>query len=382
MSDHAMRELLSSDSTLLAQVETAAARRNGAPDDSAALLADVERMYQSYIVLPPAAALPLTVWTIATYMYDSFDAFPYLAILSPAKRCGKTRLTEVLAMVAARARRTVNISEAALFRLIEQQRPTLVLDEAEALAGKSERAEAVRAILNSGNRRDAKVPRCVGANHELVEFSIFCPKVICAIGTCPETIRDRSIVISMQRRKADERVERFLYRSAEPAAANLRERIERFVSENQTAIEAVYEKTDLDFLADRDAEAWAPLFAVLSIADQSRVPELRRAAESLTAQKSADDEDDSLPLRLLADVRAVIRDGEANIFTRELLGRLSALEDSPWAADIQLTARKLARMLRPFGAQPKPVRASGGLERGYAVELLEAAFSRYLALKT
>ena len=70
-------------------------------------------------------------------------------------QCGKTRLLEILELVVFNSRRASNISEAALFRVIEKFKPTLMLDEAETLKGKSERAEYLRQILNAGNRQGA-----------------------------------------------------------------------------------------------------------------------------------------------------------------------------------------------------------------------------------
>ena len=159
----------------------------------------------------------------------AFETLPYLDFQSPTKRCGKTRATEVMELLAADVIRTVGISEAALFRLVAKKKPTLVIDEAEMLSGKSERAEAIRALLNGGNRRDTKVFQCSGTNHEVKEFPIYCPKVLCSIRVCPDTIRDRSIVIPMQRRKPGERVDRFLSRRIRPEGEKLQGRIAAFL---------------------------------------------------------------------------------------------------------------------------------------------------------
>lgn len=98
----------------------------------------MEGFLHRFVVLPAHTALPLALWAIATYTFESFDAFPYLAITSPTKRCGKTRLLECLELLAHEARRASNPSEAALFRMIEKYKPTLLLDEAETLNGKGE----------------------------------------------------------------------------------------------------------------------------------------------------------------------------------------------------------------------------------------------------
>ena len=353
-------------------------------EDGAALVRDVEGFLRRFIVLPVHTALPLALWALATFTFESFDAFPYLTITSPTKRCGKTRLLECLELLAHEARRAANPSEAALFRMIEKYKPTLLLDEAETLNGKGERAEYLRALLNAGNRRNASVPRCVGqgTNQDVQDFSIYCPKIVAGIGRFPETVTDRAICVSMQRRKNSEVVSRFLYRIAGPEGQALRERTERFVAQRKSEIEAAYEVTDLVFLPDRDAEAWQPLFALLSVSDARRLAELRKCAESLTQSKSSNAEDDSLSQRLLVDLREVWPRAERHALTADLLARLKAIEDSPWAEEVELNPRKLARMLRGFGVSPATVRADGRNAKGYSREDAEAAFSRYLSPET
>jgi hypothetical protein len=90
--------------------------------------------------------LVLALWTIATHAFECFDAFPYLAITSPTKRCGKTRLAEIVELFSINGLRTVGATPAALFRTIQMNASeggivTLIIDEAEVLGSKSERSE-------------------------------------------------------------------------------------------------------------------------------------------------------------------------------------------------------------------------------------------------
>jgi hypothetical protein len=353
---------------------------DGASAAGAKLLREIEAFLLRFVILPPHTALPLALWTLLTHAFDSFDACPYLAITSPAPRCGKTRLLECLDLLVSSPRRASNISEAALFRTIEKFQPTLMLDEAETLSGKSERAEYLRQILNAGNRRGAVVTRCTGqgANLDAMDFSVFCPKVLAGIGTFPQTIADRAIVIAMQRRKDSERVERFLHRMAKPEGEALCKRAENFMEARCAEISAAYVATNLEFISDRDAEAWAPLFAILSVADASRAAELQSCAEILTHTKAANAEDDSLSLRLLADVRNAWPAAEPKIFTADLVQRLKAIEDGPWASDERFDGRRLSRLLKPFGVIPATVQIGSGSRKGYYRQQADAAFSRYL----
>jgi hypothetical protein len=208
-------------------------------------------------------------------------------------------------------------------------------------------------------------------------FSVYCPKIVAGIGSMPHTIRDRSILIEMQRRKDSEHVKRFLFRKAGPEGEELRKQISAFVCANRKAIETAYGDVQLDFIEDRDAEAWEPLFAVLSVADRSRIDELKACALALTGHKAAGDVEESLSLRLLCDLRDVWPEGESAAFSADLLESLKAIGDSPWAEDEKFNGRKLAWFLRPFGVESRQVRVGSKTAKGYLLAEVEPVFVRY-----
>jgi Protein of unknown function (DUF3631) len=351
---------------------------------AAVALRDVERFLTRFLVLPPKATLPVALWSIATFLFESFDAFPYLAISSPLPECGKTRLLEVLELIVSYPRRASNISEAALFRAIEKFKPTLMIDEAETLREKSEKASALRQLINAGNRSGSVATRVIGqgANLDVKDFSVYCPKVVCGIGSFPATIASRSISIGMQRRnKKRDPIERFLVRRVAPEGKALSDRMRDFAVGQRQDIELAYQKMALDFLGDRDADSWAPLFALLAVADPTRLPELEECAGVLAGAKSADLVDESLKLRLLSDIRDVWPDSEPHIFSKTLVKRLHSIEDGPWA-ETSLNERKLSWMLRDFHVRQDGdkgiVRIGNEVAKGYSRDDFDRASSPYL----
>jgi hypothetical protein len=348
-------------------------------EEGAALLRDAEDFIRRYLVLPPGALLPVALWGKGTHLFPIFDCFPYLAVVSPTKQCGKTRLLEVLGLMCSDAERTSNISEAALFRLIEQHHPTLLLDEMEQLREKGERAQILRNLLNAGNRRDAVAIRCADGGARIERCNVFCPKALATIGSLPETITDRAICIQMQRRTQAEKIERFLFQKVEPEARKLRERFAAWAKYHRDTIQAAYANApDLDFLGDRDAEAWMPLFAILAVADPGRLKELRQSAELLSGQKHEDAADESLAVRALLDADSVLGDAAEHIRSADLLSRLRAIEESPWS-NSDFDARRLARLLRSFGIRSKPFRDGDSTPRGYDIRRVREIASRYKA---
>ena len=100
-----------------------------------------------------------------TWVIEAFDFTPYLHISSPVKRCGKSRVFDCFKLLCAKPWAVVSITEAVMFRKIEQEAPTLLLDEVDAIftAKKGDDGkEALRALLNAGFERRATVPRCAG----------------------------------------------------------------------------------------------------------------------------------------------------------------------------------------------------------------------------
>src|SRR5437899_2367378 len=117
------------------------------PVNGAAVLNDLEQLIRRFVVLPQGAPEALAVWILHTYAFHLRDVTSYIGIESPEKRCGKTTLLTVLSELVNRPVVAANISSPAFFRVIEETRPTLLIDEADTfLQGNEE----LRGILNSG----------------------------------------------------------------------------------------------------------------------------------------------------------------------------------------------------------------------------------------
>ncbi|RBM05177.1 hypothetical protein DEH69_28345, partial [Streptomyces sp. PT12] len=129
---------------------------------------------------------------------------PRLAVVGPAKRCGKSRLLDVVTETVHSPLITVNASPAAIFRSItDDDPPTFLVDEADTLFGTAkaaERNEDLRGLLNAGHQRNRPTLRVTGPEHTPVAFPTFAMAALAGIGDLPDTIMDRSVVIRMRRR--------------------------------------------------------------------------------------------------------------------------------------------------------------------------------------
>ena len=93
-------------------------------------------------------------------------------------------------------------------------------------------------------------------------------------------------------------------------------------------------------------------------------------------------EDQSPGVRLLADLRNAFGT-DARLATATLLDRLGALDDAPWADQIDGRSDKargswLARKLRPYGISSRTVRMGGSTPKGYDAADFTDTWRRYL----
>src|SRR5262249_30319419 len=95
----------------------------------AALLHAVGPLVRRYVVLTSAQRDAVALWIAHTHALDAFDVTPYLDVNSPERRSGKSRLFDLLELLVARPWKVIAPSEAVVFRKIDRDQPTLLLDE-------------------------------------------------------------------------------------------------------------------------------------------------------------------------------------------------------------------------------------------------------------
>jgi uncharacterized protein DUF3631 len=222
----------------------------------------------------------------------------------------------------------------------------------------------------------------VGKGTEMLvrDFATFCPKAVSGIGALPDTIRDRSLPIRLQRKLSSNKVERLRARLVKPEADPLKERVKNWV-EGQ-----VPQLTDArpqmpEELNDRQQDGSEILFAIADCAGGEWPSRTRKALLELF--RSVDVGDDSSRMRMLSDLRDIYNQFPlADAFsTAELLEKLKDIETSPWSDWNRargLTSKGLSDLLKPFGIFPGQFREKGDRNRGYRRADLEEAWSRYL----
>ena len=340
------------------------------PVDGAALCTAITRALAKFVILPPGAATAVALWCLHAHAHAAAQHGPVLAVQSAEKRCGKTTLLSIVLRMVPKPLPAANISPAALFRSVEKYQPTLLIDEADSFLRGN---EDMRGVLNAGfTRATAFVIRCDGDDNDPRPFGTWCPKLIASIGRLPETVQDRSIVITLRRRLDTEIVQRFA--PADHAELDsLARQAARWAADNVIAL------TETDpvmpsGLHDRLKDCWRPL---LAIADHvgDRWPEAARRAAVELSSGAGDAEAQSAGTILLMHIRELLAD-RPSIGSTALVSNLTSRDDWPWCEWRQghpITARGVARLLAGYGI--RPTRTRDGSQ--YTVAMFADAWRRY-----
>lgn len=351
----------------------------GKTHNTATILDDCRDWVRRYVVIDDDQANVLAVWILHTWAIDAAEFTPYLHITAAEKECGKSRLLETLEPVVCRPCMNAGITAAALLRMLHAEKPTLLLDEVDAVFGiNKEAAESIRGVLNAGYRRGGILQKCNAKSHELQKFNVFGPKAFAGIGKVPDTVASRSIVIEMRRRRSNEQIESLRFRDVEVAKKPL---VSALGAWSQSGIIAELKEARPDLpseFGDRQKDICEPLLAIADAAGGKWGQTIRKSL--LTLFRSEISDDLSLGLTLLRDIRSVLRNSD-RITSSTLVASLVVLEGSPWAdweRGRTFTVHTLAKLLKSYHIHPRTIRIGDITQKGYLREWFQDSWSRYL----
>ena len=343
--------------------------------DTDALLLSLKRRMQRHVILSNEAATVVALWVLFAWAHDTAAVHsPILRVTSPEANSGKTTLLSIVTFLTPRALLCVEISEATLFRGVELWQPTIIVDEADVILVNN---EPLRAVVNSGWTRGAVVPRCIGDDKTPHAFPTFCPKALGMKGRkLLDTTLSRCIDIELKRKRAGEKVEHF--RSIDDAGLEeLRQQALRWSIDNAESLKGAEPKMPAGF-ENRLGDNYRLLLAIADLAGGEWPERARQAAQRISGTADTT----SAGTRLLAAIRAAFdQTVGGDLSSAELVAKLTAEPDSEWAewrSGKPITQAQLARLLRPFGVAPCPVRIRDQQVRGYRRQQFVESWERYL----
>ena len=288
----------------------------------------IDSQFSSACILPQGGSTSLTLWCLSTYCLDAFQIFPRLLVYSPERRCGKSSCLELVDAFSNDSRTVSNATPAAIFRLIDSVRPTLILDEADTFVQNA--SEEMRGILNSGHKKStASILRCNGKDHEPKQFSTWAPMALGSIGELQSTLMDRSICIPLKRKLSNEQVTKV---SIDIRSQSSQFRSDIFNWANGQLTNLMCSQVEPPTIAnDRAMDNWSPLFKVAENIGGNWPTKCLHAFNNLTVPAES-----GLSTQLLTDIREIF-DVQATqnlpdkILAEEIVRRLNNDPEKPWA---------------------------------------------------
>ena len=344
--------------------------------DISNVLDEIAILITRYIVAEKDAINAACLWIAHTWCIDSFKFSPIANITAPEKRCGKSTFLEVMQKLVKKALSTSNISPAALFRIIESEHPTLLIDEVDSFLSTFDES---RGILNAGfSRAQGKVIRCTGDDHEAKVFDVFGAKSLCGIGSIADTLADRSIPLRLRRKLPSDKVEK-LRHANEKDFEDICRKLARFYQDHKDDLEAC-RPSDIEGINDRANDCWEPLLSITHIAGKAWDDKARFSAIAL---HGVEQDNQSVGHELLISIKDYFsRSQQQKVFSSDLLAELISDEESPWAVwnrGKPMGLKQLRDKLKSFDIKSNKIRIGSITGRkGYSIEQFKDAWERYL----
>lgn len=313
----------------------------------------VAELVDRFIVLPDdetnAAAghgLTLAAWVLMTYVYPALPAVPYVYLTGPPGS-GKSTTMDVLKRLVWRPLSTSNTTAATIFRSRHAYGGTLLMDEAERLKENTPDVAELRSILLAGYKRGNQSTRLepIGDTFRPQSFDVFGPTALACVRGLPAALLTRAIPVRMVRAAAgDSRTERSMDAPVEVAQfGNARDALHRWALDYGAAAIATPPPAS-EKIANRDAELWHPLLAIVATADADAATLLLRHAEQTAAAVAEDAEPWADPSLLFALLQ--LRSEGEMPQAGEVLERAKAIDAESF--DDDWTARRVSSILKRY----------------------------------
>ena len=342
--------------------------------ETAALLSALVEQLKRFVVFkydidPPAAAL----WIAFAWIYDIVAIHsPILAVMAPDINCGKSTMLGALARLTPRPFTGVELTGPSLFRRVDRDHPTLLIDEA---ADLFHRKRDLQNIVNASWIRGTMIPRVVqGVDRD---FDPFCPKVIAFNGTALpiRVLASRCIVITLWSKLSSEKAELFPCRRARVSGVAAQADALECRSRDGARRRESALPPDFD---NRLAANWRLLFAIADHAGGAWPEQARKAAISRAPLEP------SAGGALLEALRGLRAQGgnRESIASAAIVQALTADLDGEWCeykGHGPITQRQVAALLKNYEISPRTIHPTGKADaspRGYVWRDFDDAFAR------
>lgn len=309
----------------------------------------VKNLLRQYIELPDERFYDLlTLWSLGTYFSQVFNTYPYLYV-GGISQSGKTKLLTLCSHLCFNSILGSNMSTSTIFRLVQNARCSLFIDETENLSQRY-MAEEFRNLLLNGYKKGLRTyrnRRTDDGNFLPEAFEVYGPKMLANIEGIEDILESRCIAITM-RRSSNRTVTGREVLETNPIWQEIRDCIYPFQLNKWKAVRQVYsEFTNDTTLANRNLELWKPILSLAKFFDETLYTEMKALAIEMDEQSQIEDSD-SQEYMLVEALLSLVEDDDY-YRVRYIKETMAALfEECTW-----IDERHVGRLLRRLGFKNK-----------------------------
>ena len=145
--------------------------------DGARLMSEVVKFFERFVVFKnPTDSKVISLWNAGTHCYQLFHVFPRVGVFAAKHDCGKSTLLDVCKGTARRVVESDSITASSAFHLVQENHPTLVLDELHSFLKNN---PELFGILKSGHKQGGHATRMekIDDRQVVMQYDTFCPVI-------------------------------------------------------------------------------------------------------------------------------------------------------------------------------------------------------------
>lgn len=219
-----------------------------------------------------------TYYIIATYLYELFDSIGYLFLCSDSGT-GKTKWASIIQSCSFNSINATNTTESAMFRIVEQSKGTLFIDDYEKI--EETKKNSIDQLLKVGYKKGGKTCRSekVGDTFVPVFFDVYCPKVITNTEGLDSITYSRCIPLHLI--KTMNNKGKLNPKSTDLFWQSIRDCCYYWALVNWKEVKQNYASIHVDSLNNRDLELVKPILAVAKTFGEDKYEEVLGTVEKI-----------------------------------------------------------------------------------------------------
>ena len=252
----------------------------------------------------------MALWVMHTYCFQLFDSCCY-GFVHGIKGSGKSHTLDILDDIVFNSEKGDHFTEAAIYRSIEQDSCTLLVDEAEGLNKENENGIQTHEleIYKAGYKKKGSVSRCVpnGDDYRVSKFSAYSPKFFGNIKGLEKVLEDRTVTIPIFR--ATKKITEYDYETIKKETAPIRNGLYVMSLKYWKEIKDIYRNLEsVENLSNRHREIWKPIWTMAKIVDKysygstDTFDGMKDLAMEVKREKESREQDEELYMKLLPSI--------------------------------------------------------------------------------